>query len=593
MTSWIKKIALLCAATALFACSNGNGNGTNALVDGSGNHPSGWLEKHWIGVAGLKGTAPADAAAAAAGAGLACAECHGRDLSGGISKVSCFSAQQGGEQCHPTTLGHPQDWGHAIQHGQAGAMASAGNATGFAYCSRCHGSDFRGGDGKAVSCFSCHSTAPHPPKPWIGGNLSHATTGPNNAAVCDLCHRGGNNFSAGSVLASLAAPASPPAPAPDCFNNTLCHGGQVNPPHAAGVAFLQGHPSADPGTLSLSACKACHSGATGRFNLPSNNLPAGCEGCHTPFTPHPFPWLPGRVGAAAAPSNPNSTSHAVLSSANPSSDCTPCHGANLTGGVGPSCLSGPDSFGVSCHLSNPKAVPSCTSCHPHDTNGGAQPSTGSHTVHLGLPGVSCDACHSGGGADPVSKLGAGRHADGFLDISSVSYWGRNGGFRYDRQAKTCSNVRCHGGGDPVTHTTPPWNGGSLAAKTGTAFCRQCHEQGNAGNTPQTPEFNSFHSGSFTQAFTPVNLHQFHLDPNNSALFPHLPVLCTDCHTLTTQQHFGALASIFFQSTPGNLPGDTIRIPGVYLKDPVTGGYPGTCSNVACHTVVSPTASWGK
>jgi predicted CxxxxCH...CXXCH cytochrome family protein len=186
-------------------------------------------------------------------------------------------------------------------------------------------------------------------------------------------------------------------------------------------------------------------------------------------------------------------------------------------------------------------------------------------------------------------MGGARHANGFLDISTVTYWGRNGGLRYDRGLKTCANARCHGG-----QTTPSWATGSLVVSQD---CLKCHQQGNAGNTPQTPQFNSFYSGLYIQAFTPTNLHQFHLDPNNWPVFPNLKnVVCTSCHSpalLTVDRHFGGLALIGFQITAGKLPGDTIQIPGVYLKDPLTGSYPGTCSNVACHTIASPSASWGK
>ena len=603
MTSWIKKITLLCGVAALFACSKGNG--TPTLVDSNGNHPADWLQTHWITVASLKGTTPDGAAAAAAAASLACTECHGKDLSGGIAKVSCFSAQdQSGQQCHPTSLGHPSNWGQAIRHGQLGAMASAGVTSGFAFCAKCHGSDFKGGTGAgaaAVSCYSCHNTAPHPPAPWIGGNVSHATASPTNAAVCVQCHAGGNNF--GAVLVSAAASGSPPAPTPDCFNNTLCHGGQVNPPHTTGAVYLgvsqhgidaTGNNGAHP-ELGLTTCKNCHADPTGRFNLETNNMPNGCETCHSPFMAHPKPWLPARSGAGATPNNPNTTSHATVSASNLGTDCALCHGAALDGvggtGNAPSCLTGNAIFATSCHATSPVTHTGCTSCHADFVN--SQRTTGAHAAHLALPNVSCDACHSGGGADPATKMGASLHAtttNGFSHFSSTAYWGRNGGFRFDAvTTSTCANVRCHGG-----QTTPSWFSAPGSTINVDTDCAKCHQLGNAGNTPQTPEFNSYYSGLADDQST--NLHLFHNDPNGTfrVAFPNLAgITCRSCHTLTTQQHFGGLALVGFQTTLGNKPGDTIHIPGTYVQDPLTGNYPGTCSNVACHTVVSKNASWGK
>jgi predicted CxxxxCH...CXXCH cytochrome family protein len=581
MSSWIKKITLLCLTLGLFACSNANSGSPTALVDNSGNHPSDWVFNHWKIVGNLAGKNAADAAAAGAAAQLACLQCHGADLLGGISKVSCFQAQdQSGQQCHATNLGHPSGWERAIQHGQGGAMASAGKASGFAYCARCHGTDYRG-NGPAVSCFSCHATAPHPPKPWLVGNLSHATTSPSDAAACFQCHAGGQNF--GAVLVSAPLVGSPAAPTPDCFNNTLCHGGAVQPPHSIGVTFLQGAAhGASALTLGLTTCKTCHADANARFNRTGNNMVNGCETCHAAFTAHPTPWLPGRSVANAKPSNPNLTSHALVPAASLATECALCHGAALDGvgnrGGAPSCLTASPQFGISCHATSPVAHPTdCNSCHSGFV--GNHPTTGAHAVHLGLPGVSCDACHSGGGADPVTRIGGPLHANGFLNISSAAYWAKTGGFRYDTGAKTCANVRCHGG-----QTTPSWTTGTLNVTTG---CLICHQQGNAGNTPQTPQFNSFYSGLFSQAFPPVNLHQFHLG---------LSLACTDCHSLaklTTAVHFAGLSLATFPSTPGVLPGDTVAIPGTYVKDPATQTYPGTCNNVACHNIAPKNASWGK
>lgn len=595
MTSWTKKLILLCLAGALCACSNGNGSSATALVDSNGKHAANWLDQHWIVAANLKGLQPSGAEAAVNSTATPCAQCHGKDLLGGISKVSCFSTQlANGMQCHPDRIGHPTGWANPMWHGQLGAMATAGVSTGFAYCAKCHGANLQGGAGKAVSCLSCHTKAPHPSAPWIGGSVSHATTGASNSAVCAQCHTGGANY--GPVLVSTPAQASPAAPAPDCFNNTLCHGGQVNPPHETGTVYLlpshhgpdaTGNSVAHP-EIGLATCQSCHADATGRFNLRTVNMASGCETCHKSGTAHPTPWLSGRAVTGATPANAdntNTTSHSSIAPGHVTTDCSPCHGAALdaTGNKfgAPSCMSASRIAGVSCHATSIVATPSgCNSCH----NGfvGNHPATNAHAKHLALPNISCDACHAGGGADPVTRKGYARHADGFLDISSVTFWGRNGGFRYDRGATlTCANVRCHGG-----QTTPAWNSSNTIDVT--TDCLKCHQQGDAGNTPQTPQYNSFYSGLSALDGT-TNLHQFHLNPANYGVFPNLAtVTCRSCHSLTTAQHFSGLASVGFTK-----PGDTVSFAGgTYLKD-VNGNYPGTCSNVSCHSVVSKTATWGK
>ena len=595
MTSWIKKVSLLVAALALFACSNGNGGGTAALVDGSGKHPSGWLEQHWTQLGSLARKDPAAAAAAAAASGLHCLQCHGSDLLGGISKVSCFADQApSGQACHAGVLGHPADWGRAIRHGQGGAMAPAGLSSGLAYCGRCHGSDFKGA-GNAASCFSCHTKAPHPNRPWIGGNLSHGSTVPTNAAACFPCHEGARNF--GAVIVSPALAASPPAPTPDCFNQTLCHGGSVRPPHQpVSAAYLQASQhGSDAAGLSaspsnLTSCRACHAGATGRFNQPSHNMASGCETCHAPFTAHPTPWLPGRAGTATqfpTPSNPNATSHATVLAANLGSDCALCHGALLDGVGGngaPSCMSNSAQFGVSCHLSSPSANPTgCSSCHAFNLQ--HQPATGAHGTHLRLAGVNCESCHSGGGADPVTRIGAARHAQGFAQLSTAVFGAKTGGMRYDAGSKTCSNVRCHGG-----KTTPAWT-----ASLDTADCLLCHQSGSA---LQTPQYNSFYSGLFPENGTQVHLHDRHLATANP-LAPSRKIACADCHAVTDATHFGGLGTPSFETSPGS----TVKFQGqqgsqgIYLLNATTGA--ATCSNVACHPLAARfpfpanNNDWGK
>jgi hypothetical protein len=62
-----------------------NGNDNIAFNSVTGQHPAEWLSEH--GIAYLQNSDT-------------CKECHGQDLHGGISNVSCFTASYNGTSCH-------------------------------------------------------------------------------------------------------------------------------------------------------------------------------------------------------------------------------------------------------------------------------------------------------------------------------------------------------------------------------------------------------------------------------------------------------------------------------------------------------------
>lgn len=629
MTSWIKKITLLCLAGALCACSNGNGSSATGLVDQSGKHSSDWLERHYTaklndpnnpnGRSRLAGIQVADASSKVVETATPCAQCHGKDLKGGISKVSCFTAQlANGMKCHDDAnkIGHGDGWAtNPMFHGKIGAMAPGG----FAFCTKCHSLGAQAAAGKTqTSCAtndaSCHNSgAPHPKAPWISGSIDHGTASATNAVFCAQCHANGNNFRY-AIITSTKASGSPDAPTPDCYNNTMCHGGQVTPPdgHQTGSGYLSaGQHGPDAAGYSaghvgqgLAECAKCHADrTTGRFNVQltgATGFADGCETCHTKqYVPHPTPWLSNRSIAVAdmTPGGvPNQTSHSRTAGGNVGNDCTGCHGTALDGGAGaqhtaPSCLNNSLS-GITCHfqsLTNTNNRTGCVSCHDGVTQvidakhaytvtlstfANNKPTNLFHTVHMDaskIPGLTCEACHSGGGADPVTRLGNARHADGFFDISSASYWAKGASFNYDRSTKTCSNVRCHG------NATPKWDLNSYTPIDVAQDCASCHQAGPAG-VPYTPQYNSYYSGQ----------HDFHLNPANQVFFPGLSsVTCQSCHTLTAEQHFRFLAVPTFPTTNGYRPIDTVNLTqwgGVVNKTAKT------CANVSCHN--SPNAkSW--
>ncbi|MDZ4224737.1 MAG: hypothetical protein U1D33_02400, partial [bacterium] len=76
-------------------------------------------------------------------------QCHGSDLKGGLSGIACT-------MCH-ATFPHADGWENFSGHGQYVTTTLNGST---AECQRCHGTDLNGG-GSGVSCSSCHAGYPH------------------------------------------------------------------------------------------------------------------------------------------------------------------------------------------------------------------------------------------------------------------------------------------------------------------------------------------------------------------------------------------------------------------------------------------------
>jgi len=221
-----------------------------------------------------------------------CVECHGADLSGGNSNVSCFGNPAG---CHH---GPVAEWVVSPPAAQSHGVAAkkAPGSSGFASCQICHGSGFSGG-GSQVSCLlSCHgANAPHPARPWLGPVYTHINASAENAPVCAQCHfPGSQNNPAGHP----ASPA-PEGTAPGCFNNTLCHAGDPG-----GVS----HPVPFTGTS--------HTSVT------TSGFAANCGACHS-------------ESGTAAKIGPTCTECHQAGSPLAFLDCTSCHGDPPSGAAYP------------------------------------------------------------------------------------------------------------------------------------------------------------------------------------------------------------------------------------------------------------------
>ena len=188
--------ALIALAGMAWGCSKANSN--TPILDDSGKHAANWIVYHRASYVSNHGN---------------CTECHGTDLRGGISKVSCFSLQFNGQSCHASgPIGHPAGWRDPALHGSV-AKSQPGADSGFSSCQLCHGDDFAGGVAN-VSCFTagratgpCHVTngvsvgAPHSPIPWRTYPApTHTDTvddaAGSNAAACALTSRSSHPSSA-------------------------------------------------------------------------------------------------------------------------------------------------------------------------------------------------------------------------------------------------------------------------------------------------------------------------------------------------------------------------------------------------------------
>lgn len=127
---------LLVGSLLVISCGSSSSN-SNAVFDSdTKSHPAGWL--------------PAGHMTAAQANIATCEECHGADLSGGISKISCTTCHLGG-----ATSIHPADWSGSIltKHG----LYVVANGTTACRNDFCHAFDLKGVANSGPSCSSCHS----------------------------------------------------------------------------------------------------------------------------------------------------------------------------------------------------------------------------------------------------------------------------------------------------------------------------------------------------------------------------------------------------------------------------------------------------
>lgn len=222
-------------------------------------HPENWISDH--GKSALE-------------EGSTCPECHGADLGGGASQVSCFSPQESGVSCHEGASGsrHTTGWELATEHGRA-AKGRPGISSGIGACQACHGDDYQGGT-SGVACSSCHNVpAPHPSAPWLQNPGSHATTNEQNAPQCAECHR----------RPEVELP-------PGCTNGSLCHNGRETHPADWALPKEHGAKAKESNvTGGFLECQSCHG-----VDFLGGTTGVSCFTCHGLEAPHPGKgWIDG------------------------------------------------------------------------------------------------------------------------------------------------------------------------------------------------------------------------------------------------------------------------------------------------------------
>jgi len=245
----LKQATLILALAALISgCSTANQDSPLSLVNAAGNHPDGWITAH--------GTyAEPD--------GSFCMDCHGDDLSGGITGVSCSSDAVGCHSGGPAF--HPADWLDSSLTGNAwhGDAYDNGYLINDLNCFVCHDTIIGITWPDPSDCVVCHFTSTGGRYPIVSG-WAHASTlhssfaGSPEESVCVACHDVNISFG----------------------NQPSCHNCHDLPTHD--VEYLDHDLDVPDSSDFTTLCSTCHA-VTG--TSPNTGAPI-CVTCHTVGSPY-------------------------------------------------------------------------------------------------------------------------------------------------------------------------------------------------------------------------------------------------------------------------------------------------------------------
>lgn len=349
-----------------------------------------------------------------------------------IVVAACSTGNDSAILIDPVTGKHSAGW---LVAATGGTHPDAARASAFATCRECHGTDLRGGI-VLVSCFSndrngisCHPAGPvgHPlgwREPAQHGQAgAKAAPGVSSGfAYCASCH--GAQFTNGSVLSCLSCHTHAPHP---------------DKPWRGTTATLTTHTTTDAGNAPQ--CVQCHANGANSSIVPSppalSGTAPGCFNntlCHGPKSAHAFP-------------NPGANHRTTTAVA----ECLGCHQMGTSGSAYPVAAGTPPNC-RSCHLAaNPAVGNHCADCHGDATgrpNGSAFPNrAGRHSLHFGeVAGLTCDACHAGGGSGAASHGNSNRSVKTAQNVT-VTFSGVAAGMGFTRNngsATVTCNGSCHG-----------------------------------------------------------------------------------------------------------------------------------------------------
>ncbi len=410
--------------------------------------------------------------------------------------------------------------GHAAGYAAPAVHGRDANRVGLDACQACHGTDLNGGStgvscnachgGTAwqTSCTFCHGTSPSGPASppvdtqgrsavsnvSVGAHDAHVATALTTPLACTECHpdRAGSNVltdaahvdgdgRAEVVLGARAGAAASYARASDTSatcSSTYCHGAggiEWTGTTALGCTSCHGAPPPAP-HVSSTSCGSCHPGYTATTVDPATHLNGAVErsGPHAAgySSPTAHGYEVNRVGLAS---------------------CKGCHGTALA-----SCNA--------CHGGTAWQT-SCTFCHGTSPSGPASPpvdtqgrsatanvSVGVHASHVGTTmgrPVACTECHPDRAGSNVVTDAAHVDGDGVAEVAFGSLATTGGAAavytRVSGISATCGSTYCHGrftgGANGGSGATPSWT------STAQVTCTSCH-----GNPPSTDR-HSTHTGS--------------------------------------------------------------------------------------------------
>jgi predicted CxxxxCH...CXXCH cytochrome family protein len=338
--SWTKTFCMIIACGTLFGCSAANDqapalNSTNA-------HPSDWRTAHRSAYRQKPDS---------------CRECHGDDLTGGITKIGCSVASCHAGNHPPRSIIHEVPFKGTDTLNKAHGSLAKKDLT---VCQDCHGLPGSAGSNPRFNltygslpagCESsgCHNQFMAHPKPWN----THGSAG-NQANACALCH--GANFE-GS--AATGAPACSSCHSrligvqlPVAGTCNSCHG---NPPDGVTTPNRAGSHVVHLALPELqNNCNACHDGG-------GSGTPAHLDKVFGNYT---VAFLSGYSAQSGA---------VRFNKAAETCSNVKCHGGQTTPAWGG-------------HIAG------CTSCHASGTAQYNSFNSGKHDKHIN-EGLACTDCH--------------------------------------------------------------------------------------------------------------------------------------------------------------------------------------------------------